>query len=264
MELRDRVVLVTGASRGIGQAVAEAVAAAGARPVLVARSAAPLRALADRLGGHAHAADLTDPAQLDGLIERLETEVGAIDVLVNNAGIDAVAPLTDVSAAELEALFRLNLLAPAELARQAVPRMLRRGRGHIVNVGSLAGVGVFPGLAGYAATKAGLAQFTAGLRADLRGLPIGTTLVELGPVETTMLDHADNYRPTYASFQRMRRLQMLVDITPESVADAVVDAIRSGKKHVRLPKRMIAFAMVPELPRRVTEWVLTGVPHQAR
>lgn len=263
MELRDTGVLVTGASRGIGRAMAEAFAAEGARLVLVARSGAPLKELADRLGAHAHPADLTDPGQVDGLIDRLEIEAGAIDVVVNNAGIDATGPLVDQSPEDLEALFRLNLMAPAELCRQAIPRMLSRGRGHVVNVGSLAGIGVFPGIAGYAATKAGIAQFTAGLRADLRGLPVGTTLVELGPVETSMLEHAEGYTPTHRSFQRFRHLQLLVDISPLTVADAVVDAVRRNRPHVRLPKRVATFAMLPEVPRRLTQWLLTGVPHQA-
>lgn len=80
--------------------------------------------------------------------------------------------------------------------------MLRRGSGHIVNVSSIAGVGVFPGLAAYASTKAGLTHFTAGLRADLKGLPIRTTVVELGPTPTDMLSHVGDYRPTADSFKR--------------------------------------------------------------
>src|SRR3954469_16724184 len=98
MELRDTGVLVTGASRGIGRSMAEAFAAEGARLMLVARSTAPLKELADALGGHAHAADLTDPAQVHGLIERLEIEAGTVDVLINNAGIDATGALAGESA----------------------------------------------------------------------------------------------------------------------------------------------------------------------
>ena len=264
MELRDTGVLVTGASRGIGRAMAEAFAAEGARLTLVARSTAPLKELADALGAHAHPADLTDPDQVAGLIERVEIEAGTVDVIVNNAGIDATGPLAETAAEDLEALFRLNLLTPAELCRQVIPRMLGRGRGHIVNIGSLAGVGVFPGMAGYAGSKAGLAHFTAGLRADLRGLPVGTTLVELGPVETSMLERAEDYPPTHKSFQRFRRLQLLVDLEPSKVADAVVEAVHRNRPHVRLPKRAASLAMMPEAPRRLTRWMLSGVPHQTR
>ena len=117
-------------------------------------------------------------------------------MLVNNAGIDLASHVRDQSAADLEAIYRLNLITPAELCRQALHPMLERGRGHIVNVSSLSGVAPFPGLAAYSSTKAGLTQFTAGLRADLRRTPIRTTVVELGPVPTDMLAHTGTYRPT--------------------------------------------------------------------
>src|SRR5690348_14065671 len=139
MELAGRRVLITGASRGIGQALAEQFASAGARVALVARSEGPLKDLADRLGGTAHPADLGDPDQLANLIERVEADGGPIDVLVNNAGIDRAAFFTHVSAADVEALYRLNLIAPVELTRQAVPRMLDRGRGHVVMMSSMSG-----------------------------------------------------------------------------------------------------------------------------
>src|SRR5437660_1369684 len=132
MELAGRRVLITGASRGIGQALAERFAAAGARVALVARSEGPLKELADRLGGTAHPADLSDPEQLTSLVERVEGDGGPIDVLVNNAGVDNVGFFTHVSSDDVEGLYRLNVIAPVELCRQVVPRMLDRGRGHVV------------------------------------------------------------------------------------------------------------------------------------
>src|SRR6266566_349809 len=97
MELAGKRVLITGASRGIGQALAERFTAAGARVALVARSEGPLKELADRLGGTAHPCDLCDPVELSGLIERVEADGGPIDVLVNNAGVDNVGFFTHVS-----------------------------------------------------------------------------------------------------------------------------------------------------------------------
>lgn len=185
MELGGQRVLITGASRGIGEMTARRFAEAGAPVALVARNEEALQALAAELGGTAHAADLTEPEVVRGLLDRVEREAGPVAVIVNNAGIDLVGHVTDLSADDLEAIYRLNLLAPAELCRQAVPRMLVRGAGHLVNVSSMAGVASFPGLAAYSSTKAGLTQFTAGLRADLRGTPVGTTLVELGPSRPT-------------------------------------------------------------------------------
>ena len=112
-----------------------------------------------------------------------------------------------------------------------------RGGGHIVNVSSLAGIGVSPGLVTYSASKAALSHFTAGLRADFRGLPMGTTLVELGPVPTDMLVEANDYVPTAKSFERFYRPRVFAAVPREKVAADVVKAVRKGKRHVRLPKR---------------------------
>ena len=185
-------------------------------------------------------------------------------MLVNNAGIESTAGFADAPDDELRRVTEVNYLAPAELCRQAVPRMLGRGGGHIVNVSSLAGCSVFPGLVTYCASKAALSQFTAGLRADLRGLPIGTTLVELGPIPTELLAKADDFEPTAKSFERLYRTRLLVKVPREKVAESVVEAVRTGRKHVRIPRRAAPFAILAEMPRRATEIVLTGVPHQAR
>ncbi len=181
MQLDGKRVLITGASRGIGEALAEKFAGAGATVALVARSKDALEGVAVRLGGTAHAADLSDPAQVAGLIGRVEEEAGPVDVLVNNAGNGLPCGFTDAPDDVLRLTTEVCYLAPAELCRQAIPRMLRRGGGHVVNVSSMAGTAVAPGLVTYSAAKAALSHFTAGLRADFRGLPLGTTLVELGP-----------------------------------------------------------------------------------
>jgi short-subunit dehydrogenase len=259
MELTGKRVLITGASRGIGEALAKAFAGAGATVALVARSSGPLGVLAEQLGGTAHAADLGDPRQVATLLHRVEDESGPVDVLVNNAGIDVTKGFADTTAEELRQLTEVNYLAPAELCRQAIPRMLRRGGGHLVNVSSLAGVGAFPGLVSYSASKAALTHLTAGLRADLKGLPIGTTVVELGPIPTDMLDHVGDYTPTDRSFRRFKRLRLLVDIPKEDVAAAVVEAVRKDRRHVRFPKRAVAFPLLTEAPRRITEVLLTGI-----
>ncbi len=259
MELRGKRVLITGASRGIGEALADKFTDAGATVALVARTRAALEALAARLGGTAHTADLSDPIQVAGLIQRVEQEAGPVDVLVNNAGTGLACGFTDAPDEELRRVTEVNYLAPAELCRHVIPLMLRRGGGHVVNVSSMAGIAAFPGLTTYSASKAALSHFTAGLRADLRGLPIGTTLVELGPVPTDMLAQADDFGPTAKSFERFYRTRLFVDVPRDKVADEIVKAVQRGKKHVRLPKRGATSAMLVEAPRRVTELVLTGV-----
>jgi uncharacterized protein len=259
MELARRRVLITGASRGIGEALARRFAAAGARVALVARTEPAIKDLAAELDGTPHPADLSDPSEVRGLVERIEGDGGPIDVLVNNAGIEEAGRFDRQSADDVERAFQVNLLAPAELCRQAIPGMLARGRGHIVNVSSLAGTGVFPGMVVYSSTKAGLTQLTAGLRAELRGTPIRTTLVELGPVPTGMLDRVEAYRPTRDSFDRFRRLHLLADVSPGEVADGVVAAVERGRRHVRHPKRALVFPLLAEAPRRTVEVLLTGV-----
>lgn len=263
MELAQKRVLITGASRGIGAALAHAFAGAGATVALVARTEGPLQALAVELGGSAHIADLSDPGQVATLIRRVEDEVGPIDVLVNNAGIDnSTGGFADAPEDDLRKVTQVNYLAPAELCRQAIPRMLHRGVGHVVNVSSMGGCVALPGLVSYSASKAALSHFTAGLRADLRGLPIRTTLVELGPIPTDLLAHTEHYPPTADSFGRLYRLHLMVDVPRKKVADQVVRAVRKNRKHVRLPRRAAVFAMLAETPRRTAELVLTGIAHQ--
>ena len=262
MNLAGRRVLITGASRGIGEAIARRCAATGAKVALVARSEGRLSSLADELGGTFAVADLGSPDSANGLIARVEHGGGPIDVLVNNAGVDFAGAFVRMSSADLDQIYRVNLMSPAELCRQALPGMLERGRGHIVNISSLSGTATFPGLASYASTKAGLNQLTAGLRADLKGRPVGVTLVELGPIPTEMLANVDSYLPTQASFQRFYQLQILADVPRDTVANAVVDAIQKNRRHVRLPKRAAINAMLAEAPRRFVELMLTGVPHQ--
>ena len=265
MKLRGKRVLITGASRGIGDALAQRFAGAGARVALVARSADAIEKLAADLGGTAHPTDLADPAQVGTLINRVEDEAGPVDVLVNNAGVAPTSgAVHDWTREEIEQIYRVNLISPAELCRQVIPRMLQRGGGHIVNISSLAGVSVFPGLAAYASTKSGLTQFTAGLRADLKKLPIGTTIVELGPIPTEMLDSVDEYQPVADSFKRFYRLQLLVEVSKETVANDVVKAVEMGRRHVRHPRRAVLFPLMAEAPRRIGELLLTGVKPRAK
>jgi uncharacterized protein len=263
MELSGKRVLITGASRGIGESLAHAFARAGATVALVARTKDAIHSLASELEGTAHPADLSDPTQVATLVSQVEQEAGPIDVLVNNAGVGAPAAFTDAPDEDLGQVTQVNYLAPAELCRKIIPRMLGRGGGHIVNISSMAGCSVLPGLVSYSASKAALSHFTAGLRADLRGLPIGTTLVELGPIPTDMLAGTEDYEPTAAAFRRFYRMRLTVDVPREKVADEVVDAVQKGRRHVRIPKRMALQSMLVEAPRRATEVMLSGVRNRA-
>jgi short-subunit dehydrogenase len=261
LELADRRVMVTGASRGIGRALAEGFAAAGARLALVARSEGPLRELAERLGGTAHAADLTDPIATVSLARRIEDEAGPVDVLVNNAGISHIGYFLHQSAEQIEQIYQVNLLAPVRLCRELLPRMIERGRGHVVNVSSLAAVISTPGLVHYGSSKAGLSHYTAGLRQELRGLPIGVTLVELGSVPTELDDQTRDWEPMRSFLERQSRgKQPREDRVPlETVVGAVVDAVQRDEPHVRLPRTLAPLAMLAESPRRISRWLFRSV-----
>ncbi len=262
MDLEGRRVLVTGASRGIGAALAEEFAAAGSVVVLLGRDEAALAAVAARVGGSWLSADLTDPEQVEGLVDRVEGEFGQLDVLVNNAGVENAGSFVELDRDEVEDQLRVNLLTPIELSRQVLPRMIARGVGHVVNISSLAAFSAFPGLAVYGASKAGLTQFTTGLRADLRDTPVHVTLVELGPASTSMMQRAMSYPPTADSFKRLYGLRLIADVSPERAARATVDAVRADRRHVRLPRRSAMAGQLAATPRRTTEWLLTGIAHQ--
>lgn len=263
MDVHGRRVLITGASRGIGRSLAVAFAEAGATVALVARDGGALDTLATELGGTAHPADLLDVDQLRRMVHRVEDEAGAVDVVVNNAGLAHEGPLWESTAEQIDDQIRLNLTVPLELCRQAVPRMLRRGGGHLVNVASLAALASVPGMTVYAATKAGLAHGTAALRSELKGLPIGLTSVLVGGVPTEMLATGESYAPFHAAFERLRKIQLVPDTEASALAAAVVRGVERGTRTVYLPRRTAALVGLVEAPRKLTNLLLTGVPRRA-
>ena len=263
MKLSGAHVLVTGASRGIGARLAAGAAARGAEVTVVARSEAPLRALAAEVGGHALPCDLAERTARDGLIARAEALAGRpVDVLVNCAGLDEVAGLLEITAEQMAALFEVNLLAPAELTRQVLPGLVERGHGHVVDVSSGFSTVTCPGLVPYSASKAGLSHFHAGLRAELRGTGVGTTLVEPGPVRTGMYDDITEERLSAPSIARLLRLQLTALSEPEDVARKTLDAVEAGHRHVVPAIRMTPVLALTWLPRRVGDLVLTGLPRR--
>jgi short-subunit dehydrogenase len=257
MNIAGKRVLLTGATRGIGRALAERFVAERASLALVARSAVSLAELAGALGAKPFPADLGDARQVDGLIERVEADGGAIDILVNNAGISNVDHALNQSAESIEAVVRVNLLTPIHLCQQVIPRMLARGGGHIVNMGSIAGFMPPPGLVHYGASKAGLAQYTAGLRVDLRGMPIGLTTGQIGSTASDMDDATQNYAP----YRRLRGKRSVEDvrIPLAKVIDAIIDGIVHERRNVVLPAAMRPLAGLVEVPRRVLELIFRNV-----
>lgn len=263
MQLSGAHVLVTGASRGIGACLASGAAERGAEVTVVARSPERLQQAAAALGGHALPCDLADRAARAGLVDRAEALAGRpVDVLVNCAGLDAAAGMLEVTAEQQAELFEVNLVAPAELVRQVLPGMVARRRGHVVDVSSGFSTLTCPGLVPYAASKAGLSHFTAGLRLELRGTGVGTTLVEPGPVRTGLYADIEAQPLAAAAVRRMLRLRLTVLSEPEEVARATLDAVESGRRHVVPPLRMTPALALTWVPRRVGDLLLSGLPRR--
>jgi len=260
VDLNGSKVVVTGASRGIGEHIAEGFATRGATVLGVARSADRLEALAKRIRGHSIVADLGTAEGVDGLVERCVAELGHIDVWVNNAGIETDSAFIDVERDNVRLLARLNFEAPLMLTRDVLTHMAERGSGHIVQMSSVAGVIPFPGLAAYAGSKAGLINFTETLRWELRSTNIGLTVVAPGPVATEMWDRLDSGEGyTAAPLERFRRLMFLPKVKPEKVATRTVDAVARGRRYVRLPVRYGVYHLLNNAPRRMVEFALIGV-----
>ena len=192
--LAGRTALVTGASRGIGAAVARGLARDGARVALLARSREPLAALAAEIGAGALAipADISDPAAIDQARAALAgVGVDAPDILVNNAGIFFVTPAHETAVDDFRSLLELNLTAPFAFVQAFLPAMRRRGSGHVVTIGSIADRVAFGGNAAYAASKFGLRGLHEVLRAELKGTGVRASLVSPGPVDTPLWDSVD-------------------------------------------------------------------------
>ncbi|MGI9598820.1 MAG: SDR family NAD(P)-dependent oxidoreductase [Acidimicrobiales bacterium] len=259
MELQGAHVLITGASRGIGAAMASSFAAAGARVSIAARSTAALEEVARPIDAAPFTVDLADADQTERLIATVEAEAGPIDVLMNNAGIETTEHFHTVDSDALRQVARVNLEAPMVLTRQVLPQMLDRNRGHLGFTSSLAGTSGFPGLTPYGATKAGLTNFVAGLRLELRDTDIHTTVITPGPVDTAMWDQLEQSAEIDPVIRRMRRLQLIPMKTPAYLAERTVEAVRSDARHVRTPRRLSTSFWLREAPARITELLMTGV-----
>jgi len=181
-DIGGRVAIVTGASRGLGAAIARSLFDHGMKVVLAARSDEDLESVRsefDRTGARTLtvAVDVTKELSRDALLEATRKAFGGIDVLVNNAGTDHPENYVDADFDRVERMVALNLLAPMRLTQMVLPEMLRQGRGHIVNIGSMAGLAPVPYAVAYSATKHGLVGFSESLRYELKGTGVGVSVV---------------------------------------------------------------------------------------
>ena len=255
-ELQGRTALITGASRGIGLYVAKTLAKEGMNIVLAARSSQLLEELAvelRQLGVRALAVetDVADESQLHRLVDAALAEFGSIDVLVNNAGIEAFRPFHLIEPADVTQTIQVNLTATLILTRLVLPHMLQAGRGHIVNMASTAGKYGPAFGAAYGATKAGMIAFTQSLRGELYKTGISASAIcpgfaTEGGVYEVIKERTGRGTPWY-----------LGSTSAEAVSRAVVRSIRHDRPEaiINFPALRPVFVLCQAFP-RIGEWIV--------
>jgi short-subunit dehydrogenase len=220
MSLVSERVLVTGATGGIGRAIARAFAQRGAKLILTGRRGEVLQPLAEELGGRALVCDLSDRDD----VERLAGAAADVDVLVANAALPASGLLTELTQEQIDRMLEVNLRAPVALTRALAPRMAERGRGHMVFISSLAGKAASSASAIYSATKFGLRGFALGIREDLRPHGIGVSVILPGFIRDAGM-FAD---------ARIQLPRGVGTRSPDEVAAAVIRAVERNRAEVEV------------------------------
>lgn len=243
-ELSGQVVVITGAGRGIGAATARALGREGARVVLADLDGDLATEVAAGIGANAqaHKLDVTDHAAFTDLLDTVEADLGPLDVLVNNAGIMALSPLDQESESSVDRQVDINLRAVLHGSQQAVRRMRPRGRGHLVNVASVAGRGGYPAAATYCATKFGVVGLSEALLAELHGTGVEVSCVMPALVRTELTDGVRDH-------------WLIRTVTPEDVAAAIVGALKRPHFDVFVPRSLGPIhRSLALLPRRAQGW----------
>ncbi len=217
--------LVTGGSSGIGAATARAFAEHGVHVAVAGRNLAALERVAADTGGVSIPGDLREPGCPRRTLEAAVGALGGLDIIVSNAGVGWAGPFASMTEADIDLLVDVNLRAAAHLASAAIPH-LKPGVGRLVFVGSIAGLVGVPGEAWYSATKAGLGCLAETLRAELRPLGVGVTLVSPGVVDTAFFERRR------VPYQRQHPQLMSAPVA----ANAIVDAIKRGRDEIVIPQ----------------------------
>lgn len=254
MDVQGKLVVVTGASQGIGASTSLALASQGARVVLVARTQAKLQALADQItaaGGEAHVrpCDLSDPTAVMTLGEQIMDSLGVPDVIVNNAGAGRWLSVDETPIEEAVQMMQAPYFAAFFVTRAFLPAMIERGSGLVLNVQSPMSRVVAGGCTGYAACRWALRGFTEGLRADLRGTGVKATEAMFGEVTSDYWDNNPGAKERLPGIANV----LIPTMTPDQVGAAIVQAIRSERRLFMRPFMLT-----------VTVWLLWMFPGLVR
>lgn len=248
-QLQDRVVLITGASSGIGRACAAAFHRAGARVAGLARSADKLHELKEELGDERFLvcqADVTVAEERAQALEKIHARFGTVDVLVNNAGWASFGSVAVLPADHLDRMWALNVTAPVALIQALLPEMVARGSGQIINISSVVGAQPIPRMTMYSATKAALNALTCGLRMELAGTGLDVLLVAPGSTNTPFFSSAAS-----VGVKAVRLGQ--AQYSPERVARAVVRSSRRRRREVTLTPAGCFITVVRRFSHRIAD-----------
>ncbi|MBN6188303.1 SDR family oxidoreductase [Aneurinibacillus sp. BA2021] len=234
--IKNKIIVITGASSGIGQATARLAAKEGAIPVLLARSAEALHALAAELKKSApetsfYPMDVTDNNQIVDTVSAILAKYGRIDIWINNAGYGIFSPFTEASFADIEGMMNVNYFGVVRCTKAVLPHMLAQGSGHIITVASVAGKLATPKSSGYAASKFAVTGFMQSLHEEVKGSGVFVSTVNPGPVQTPFFEQADpdgSYRRSVERFM----------VTPEAVARAILLLYQTKKAEATIPRYM--------------------------
>jgi NAD(P)-dependent dehydrogenase (short-subunit alcohol dehydrogenase family) len=243
--LAGKIVAITGGGRGIGRATAAALIAQGARVAIGDIDAAMAEQTATELGSGTVglALDVTDRASFDGFLREVESRLGPLDVLINNAGIMPIGPFVAETDTTADRMIDINLKGVIYGSKLALERFLPRGRGHLVNIASVAGKGGFPGGATYCATKHAVVGLSEAIRAEVRSTDIDVSIVMPVGVNTEL----------YSGVPATRGIKLA---EPQEVADAIVEALQTGRVDVYIPRSLHAlFRFMNMVPRSVADFV---------
>ncbi|MGB5312014.1 MAG: SDR family NAD(P)-dependent oxidoreductase [Polyangiales bacterium] len=255
MELQNALVLITGASGGIGAATARAMAAAGAKVVLLARTQSKLDAVAEDIRGAGSEAfvypcDLSDANAVSATATRIKAEVGVPDLLVNNAGAGRWLAVEETEPEEAVAMMSTPYFAAFFATRAFVDDMVRRGNGRIANVNSPMAYLVIPGATGYAACRCALRGFNDSLRSELRGTGVGVTHLVFGEVTS------DYFENNPGSHERIPSIGKIIPVlSPEKTAQYIVRAIAADKDEIVRPLMMKLILVFTRLLPRTSAWL---------